>query len=361
MKIAFFGLKSAFDYFQIGGVESFIRRLSACMVKKGDQVDYIFYGADQEKSTSPYQGFTLRYFKQFDKALEAINEKYDHVITVYLLIKHRTQYAFFRKKHNNKTSFHFIYFGWPDSLIKRKLYFSEARFFPYNGKLFCISKRQYEYVKMWAKNAEYILPPVPEDYFLKPEEKPTNKKIKITFLGRIDPRKGILEAIELFSALKGSDKYECSIFGIHVKEDGESLRLHRLLKEQNKIKYIETDRKHHSLEIGKSVKQILKQTDILFLPYEKLSSTIDMPVTLLEAMASLCVVVTKPFGNIPDIYGKSEFTIPPTKFSENVLNMLNKLRYDDILRERKRIFLQNESLAFNLNVIGKKLLHIVSH
>jgi hypothetical protein len=38
---------------------------------------------------------------------------------------------------------------------------------------------------------------VPESYFLKPEEKPDKEKIRLTFLGRIDPGKGINEVIEI--------------------------------------------------------------------------------------------------------------------------------------------------------------------
>ena len=41
MKIAFFGLKQAFDYFQIGGTESFIKRISGELIKNGIKVDYI--------------------------------------------------------------------------------------------------------------------------------------------------------------------------------------------------------------------------------------------------------------------------------------------------------------------------------
>ncbi|MEO0230922.1 MAG: glycosyltransferase [candidate division WOR-3 bacterium] len=356
MKIAFFGLKQAFDYFQIGGTESFIRRLSLKLLHNEMSVDYILYGNNENNEFNSSR-INLRYFKTFEDSLNFINSKeYNHIITIYLLRKDRIKFALFRRKRSNLIKFHFIYFSWPDSWLKKKLYFQEAKFFPYNGKLFCISKRQYEYVKRWANNVVYLLPPVPDNYFLKLEEKPINEKIRITFLGRVDPGKGIDEVIEIFKTLKGNDKFDCSIYGIHIPEHKESFKIHNFLKNQDEIKYIEVERKKYSPEVEEMVRNVLKNTDILILPYKKLSSTIDTPLTLLEAMASLCVVITKPFGNIPDIYGKSKFIIPSENFVNNTLNLLNSITYKDLIEERKRIYERNNILNFKASSVAKKFI-----
>jgi len=358
-RIAFFGLKKSFDYFQIGGTESFLRRISAELIKNDIKVDYILYG-DTENRKLEYAGIRLNYFISFDDALKAVEKKrYEHIITIYLLPEDRIKYALFRKNKGNLVWFHFIYFSWPDSLIKRKLYFAEARLFPYNGKLFCISKRQYNYVSRWSKNAVYLLPPVPKEYFLKPEEKPINEKIKITFLGRIDPGKGINEVIKIFKALKDDNRFECSIYGIHIPEHKESVQVHNWLKSQNDIKYIEVDRQRYSPDVDKMVRNVLKETDILILPYQKLSSTIDTPLTLLEAMASLCVVITKPFGNIPDIYGESQFIISRENFMKDTIDILKGISYEDILKERERIYSRNNNLNFESSNVAKRFLHAI--
>jgi hypothetical protein len=39
MRIAFFGIKAAFDYFQIGGTESYVRRLASQLVGEGNKVN----------------------------------------------------------------------------------------------------------------------------------------------------------------------------------------------------------------------------------------------------------------------------------------------------------------------------------
>jgi glycosyltransferase involved in cell wall biosynthesis len=359
MKLAFWGLKHAFDFFQIGGTESFVRRLSAELIKNDVKVDYILYGDSQNKEFD-CAGINLNFFASFNEALKAIERKeYEHIITIYLLPKDRIKYALFRKNKSKSIRFHFVYFGWPDSLIKRKLYFSEARIFPYNGKLFCISKRQYDYVSRWAKNAVYLLPPVPESFFLRPDEKPTNGKIKVTFLGRIDPGKGINEVIEIFKALKDNNHFECSIYGIHIPEHKESFEIHNRLKNQKEIKYIEVDRQKFSPEVEEFVKNVFKETDVFIQPYQKLSSTIDTPLLLLETMASLCSVITKPFGNIPDIYGKSKFLIHPDNFIADAIQLLKNVTHQDLIEERKRIYGQNLSLNFKSENIGKRFVDAI--
>lgn len=360
MRVAFLGTHKSFDYHQIGGTESFVRRLSAGLIANGFEVDYLLYGKTMPRELK-HAGINLKYIKSFKDALNLLkNNKYDHIIAIYLLPKDRLRYAQLRKQAAKSTSFHFVYFGWPDSIIKRKLYFSEARIFPYNGKLFCISKRQYEYVSQWAKNAVYLPPPVPESFFIKPEEKPNNEKIKITFLGRIDPGKGINKVIEIFKALKDSDKFEFSIYGIHIPEDKESLEIHNQLKRQQGIKYIEVDRKTYSPEVDDFVRNALKETDIFVQPYQKLSSTIDTPLLLLEAMASLCVVITKPFGNIPDIYGKSRFLVSPERFVQDTIKLLNNTSKDNLVEERYRIYGLNKKFNLTASAIVEKFNNAIS-
>lgn len=358
-KICFFGSYQAFNYHHIGGTESFVRRLSTELTKKDIGVDYIFYGGRENKELE-FSGIRLNYFELFNDALTVVEKReYEHVITIYLLLKDRIKYALFRKNKNKSIRFHFVHFGWPDSIIKRTLYFSEARLFPYNGKLICISKRQYDYVSRWSKNAVYLLPPVPESYFLRPDEKPTNEKIKVTFLGRIDPGKGINEVIEIFKALKVNDRFECSIYGIHIPEQKKSLEIHNWLKNQKNIKYVEVERQRYSPAVDEFVGNILKETDIFIQPYQKLSSTIDTPLLLLEAMASLCALITKPFGNIPDIYGKSRFLIHPDNFIVDAIQLLKNITYQDLIEERKRIYDQNLRLNFKSENIGKRFVDAI--
>ncbi|MHA1382094.1 MAG: hypothetical protein ACTSRG_27290, partial [Candidatus Helarchaeota archaeon] len=60
MKVAFFGLKQSFDYFQIGGSESLVRRLSATFIIKGSEVYYVLYGEPAPRKLNQ-DGINLNY------------------------------------------------------------------------------------------------------------------------------------------------------------------------------------------------------------------------------------------------------------------------------------------------------------
>jgi hypothetical protein len=50
-------------------------------------------------------------------------------------------------------------------------------------------------------------------------------------------------------------------------------------------------------------------------------------------MASLCAVITKPFGNIPDIYGESNFLIQPQIFVQETIKLLQGISFDTLANE----------------------------
>lgn len=359
MRIAFWGWKNSFDYFHIGGTESFVRRLTSGLNDNHVEVDYIMYASEQRKDVVINDWLKLKYFVKFEDALEALKYEYDHVATIYLFPLDRLKFARFRKKNESKIKFHFVYTGWPDSSIKRWLLFLEARLFPYNGQLFCISKRQYQHLIQSSKKVTYLIPPVPEDFFVTPKDKPTQEKIRITFLGRIDPGKGIEDVIKAFERLSTDNRYECSIYGIHLSENKISVAIHNQLKAQKSINYIEVDRLAYSSEVENMVRDILRATDIFVQPYKRLSSTIDTPLLLLEAMANLCIVVTRPFGNIPEIYGQSRFFVKDDDFAWQFIKKVNDLSIDDITAERQRVYQQIRCLDFGASAVAKNFIEAI--
>ena len=356
MRIAFWGWKNSFDYFQIGGTESFVRRLTSKLNDNEVKVDYIMYGSEQRKEVVINSGLKLKYFVKFEDTLETLECYYDHIITIYLFPLDRLKFARFRRKHGSKIRFHFVYTGWPDFSIKRWFLFLEAKLFPYNGRLFCISKRQYQYLRQSSENVTYLMPPVPEDFFVEPKDKPIHEKTKITFLGRIDSGKGIEDVIEAFERLSTDSRYECSIYGIHLRENKKSVDIHNRLKAQNIINYVAVDRLAYSKNVEDMVRDILRKTDIFVQPYKCLSSTIDTPLLILEAMANLCVVVTKAFGNIPEIYGQSSFFVREDDFAGQFIKILNDLSIGDIVAERQRVYEQTRYLGFGVDRAAKNFI-----
>ena len=101
---------------------------------------------------------------------------------------------------------------------------------------------------------------------------------------------------------------------------------------------------------------ILRDTDILLLPYQKLSSTIDTPVLLLEGMASLCAILTRPLGDIPEIYGASRLLLSEPAAAAPII-----LESRDFLEEeRQRIRRRNQELGFGLDQILNQFIQAIA-
>jgi glycosyltransferase involved in cell wall biosynthesis len=346
MKIAFLGIFRSFDYFRIGGVESFSRRLATGLIRAGHRADFVIYGAPTSENRGVEAGIGLYYFREFKAALELLTQEFDQVVTLYLPPRDRLRYLSFRRLNQSRLRFHQVYFSWPDSLIKRKGAFLDARLYPFNGRLFCVSPRQYRYVGRWSDRAELLLPPVWESYFLAPEAKPQHDKLRLTYIGRTEPGKGIEDVIYLYNQLKDQPHVEVEIHGFHHRHSQAGAKFHEWLSGQAGLRYFYTPFEGYRPEVDDNLREILQATDILVLPYLKLSSTIDNPVLLLEGMASLCAVLTKPLGDIPTIYGPSSFLVNGV---EEMVDMVKQAENSPELltKERQRIFQRNAELNFS--------------
>jgi glycosyltransferase involved in cell wall biosynthesis len=359
MKIAFFGVYGSFDYFKIGGAESFSRRLATGLIRAGHRADFVVYGAPAVEHQVVGAGIGLYYFREFKAALEFLTPAYGQIITLYLPPRDRLPYLSFRRLHQSRLTFHQVYFSWPDSLMKRKAAFWEARVCPFNGQLFCVSPRQYRYVSRWSDRGVLLLPPVWETYFLDPEAKPRHDKLHVTYIGRTEPGKGIEAVIYLYNRLKDQPRIEIAIHGFHHQHTPAGVKFHQWLSRQDDLRYFYTAFEGYAPETEDNLRQILQATDILLLPYRKLSSTMDTPVLLLEGMAALCAIMTKPLGDIPDLYGPSPFIL---KGPEEMANMAKTVAdAPGVLEtERRRIFQRNAELDFASAGVTARLLRALA-
>ena len=358
MKITFVAAKGTYDYTQIGGTDSFVRRLTAGILEndKNIKIEWLFYNSKKEDIINHSSRFVSKYFLSFDDLLEYISEeKPAHVVCGWIYPSDRLKFADFRK-NNRSILFHKLEFFYPKNLLVKSIKISEYLLYPYNGNIYCVSKRLFNFVKKWCNNVVYLLPPVPEDYFLTPEQKPVNNKIKITFLGRTDPRKGITEVIGLFKILKDNSHFECTIYGTYIRDDKEAFNIRNWLKRQDEITYVEHERQNFTPSIEEKVRQILKETDVFVQPYRSLDSTLDTPLLLLEAMASLCAVVTTAVGDVPALYGNRGFIVDSKYFVPDTLRVLSEISVDKLILERERVYRRNLNLDFKTSSVGKKFL-----
>lgn len=352
MKIAFFGRHGSFDHGHIGGTNSLVRRLSTEIVRRWhSQVDYVLYGQAAREITH-LPGLRSRYYRTLNEALDVLTE-YDHVITIYLPPKDLLTYMHFRATHRRKNQFHMLYQIWPEFAVKRELMFALNRLIPDNGRSFAISPRLVHRVKHWDRQAVLLWPPVPQHYFVPLSQKPSSDKIHVTFLGRIDIGKGVLETIDIFNALADCSEVELAFYGIYWESDPTAVQLHHQLSEQKRFPYMPIKFTNYSDQIDEMVRSVLYDTDIFIQPYRKLSSTIDTPLLILEAMASLCAVITKPYGDIPYIYGKSPCLIDSQGLCEQAIKLILSAK-EWLPSERERIKRQNKSLHFDAPSVAER-------
>jgi glycosyltransferase involved in cell wall biosynthesis len=359
MKIAFFGSFGSFDYFKIGGTESFARRLATTLVNAGHQADFIIYGSPTSRFQTAGPGIGLYSLTKLSEALPFLVKNYEHVLTLYLRPSDRLSYLRFRQRHNQRLRFHQIYFSWPDSVIKRKAAFWDARLHPFNGRLICISPRQFNYVRQWSDRAVLLVPPVWETYFLAPDTKSSHDQLRVTYIGRTEPAKGIEQVIHLLTQLKDCPWLHGEIHGFHHSHSKASVQIHEWLKDQKQFGYFYSPFESHSQELEDNLIRILKDTDILLLPYRQLSSTIDTPMLLLEGMASLCAVVSMASGSIPDIYGASPFLLSDHTTIADIITWAHASP-QRLADERQRIFQRNAELGFQAQTVAARLLEAIA-
>lgn len=190
------------------------------------------------------------------------------------------------------------------------------------------------------------MPPVPSDYFIPPSEKTVSDRIRVSYIGRIDVGKGIQATLDIFNTLSNNPEIELTFYGTFWENDMNAKKIHQQLSQQDSFKYIPVNFHDFSDEVDHMVRDALRDTDIFIQPYKKLSSTIDMPVLVLEAMASLSAIITTPLGDIPLIYPKSRCIIPYRHLGKEAIPLITSGR-DWLTTERDYIWAQNKFFRFD--------------
>jgi len=358
LRIAFFGSAHSFGYHEIGGAPSFVRRLSRELVRsEGIEVDLITFGHPKAGQESHVPGLRSLNLRMLSDALKILPD-YHHVVSIYCPPKDRIRFMLFRGRSASSTRYHKLFFSWPDSRLKRKLSFLEAILVPFNGRLFGVSYRMVRRLSYIDPKSVLLLPPVPMCYFVSLASKPHSDRTRVVFIGRLDPGKGALEAIESFSLLSRDKNVELEFYGMHWPHDPVSVALREQLMHQRLFRYVDVDFFGHDASVDAMVERALKNADILIQPYRKLSSTMDTPVLLMEAMASLTAFVTHPQGDIPAIYGTSPCLIPEGRESVTSMISLIQSAQDWLTAERARIERQRQSLEFEASAVARGMMEV---
>ncbi len=325
-RIAFLSLNGTCDYFHIGGVESIVRRLSDALADAGERISLIQYGTEQDGRSDVRFGVSHVSFRTLEGALDEIRSNHDHVVSIYLRPEDRIRYARFRRKASTHIRFHHLYTIWHEQRLRRGFVFAEARLVPFNGCLFCISPRMHRQVAAWARQTVVLLPPVPPDYFCEPRDKADAERLRITYAGRLDPAKGAMAAMEVFRHFQSREDTETCVCGYAWDHDAKTLEVREALIADADAKREIADQRRWSPNADRILRDILRRTDILLLPYQRLSSTVDMPLLLLEGMANLCGIITPALGSLHEIYGPSSLNLPGEWDKDRVIHLIESAR-----------------------------------
>lgn len=360
MNITFFGLKSTFDYYRTGGMDSFYRRVANILIQDGHHVRFLLYQNDAFKAVVIQPNFEQIYCETFNDALDFLNKVDGPIIVNAIHRNDRLQFIKYRKNHPDRR-FHLVYSVYSEDLIRRNLYLLESFIFPYNGIGICFSLRLAKALKLRRNKSTVFLPPVPDYYFLKPDMKRDSDAVNITYLGRIDPGKGILDFIEIARHFRKDASFQFKIYGYLWPYSSACTEAYKLLKKQEFIHYEISELDAWTPQAEKRIADILINTHILILPYKRLSSTTDTPVLLLEGMASACCILTRPLGNIPEIYGHtSPFLINSKNFIEESVRLINR-SHAIIASERRRVTERIKNLLVDENGTAQRIKLILNN
>mgnify|MGYP001586584032 CR=1 FL=1 len=310
-KVIFFALNDTFDFDQIGGTDSYMRRLSRLLIGLGLEVVWVFYGSEKYSKVS-CEGVSVVKFESFQDALKyTISGGDSYLVACFLkpldrfrMIKYRTV---FRKHRIKLLSLSFFF---PDTFVKKLLRMLELKLVKYDDVL-CVSKRLYRFNKGIIDNSHYLPPIIPDSYFnvgfLKLSNKDKEKVVKALFLGRLDPRKGINEVISVIESDTLTKQIRWTVSGIYIPEDPGNIAALNRLKACDNVTFNQENRGAFSENVENRVLNFFLNNDIFIQPYRTLASTVDLPLLLLEAQAAGCTTLT----TLPEVlnnylYDKSE-------------------------------------------------------
>ncbi|MBT5491655.1 glycosyltransferase, partial [bacterium] len=225
------------------------------------------------------------------------------------------------------------------------------------SKVICISNRQLNYLdsnlNISRKKLFIDRPIVPNSFYSNLEykiNKFNTQKIEVVFIGRLDKGKGIDDVISIMNKLIQDSRFSCKIYGIYFPDDEYGKKIHNYLENQKVIKYTAISRESYSVQIEDKTASIFKSCDIFLQPYRNISSTVDAPLLIYEAMAALTVIISRNVGELSNIIGSDKFLFDNKdndSFVKSSIESIKKITVNIYSEELKRLDKRNCELNIN--------------
>lgn len=312
MNFAFFALRGTFAIHQIGGTDSYMRRLSMALTEEGHKVTWIFYGGSQANYTA--SGIKIEEFPTFSDAMNfATKQNFNNILLAYIRPIDRIKLIIkWRKKFRANVKVHSLVFFYPDTIFKKIVRAVDVLLSNYQG-VACVSERLCTFNSLFHNRVTYLPPIVPENYLNIGKNRLNNLRTKsetelpkVLFLGRLDQRKGINAVINLVGDPEILKISHWTISAIYIDEDpGYEVILDKI-QNNPAISFNLEDRSEYDETVEIRVCDFFRNCDIFIQPYTNLRTTVDLPLLILEAQAAGCIVkTTLPETLEPYLFGAS--------------------------------------------------------
>ena len=299
-KLRIISFKNCIELSQIGGTHTIVRRLLGGQNFDAENSELLIYGLS-ENSSEVIQGVPHFYFRTLrDLVSYMAKEKSSRqdwcALIFYLKPKDRLYFLVYRFISRRNIEYFKYVTEYPESTFKRYFALIDSLILRYNGGYLCVSRRLSRLYGRFFSNAHVLPPPVSDKYFSQAEQPIAdglgNTKT-ISFFGRSSLGKGTDVVERLFESLQ--KKYPECYFHIGSYRANENIlsEAHTLVNGKAELSGAEWSEQGEKGYINS-----LLGTDIVVLPYRLLSSTIDTPLVLLEAIACNKVVLTTDVGDL---------------------------------------------------------------
>lgn len=355
MHIAVFGVTASFGLRRIGGTDSFFRRLARRWVEAGHDVTFVNYGCLHSAASIGWHSIREQQCRTFTEAAAWLQVNADAIVVNALRKIDRFRFLRFRWAYRGRKKFFGVYSLYKEDPVGRHLHFIDAIIYPYRPGVFCMSPRLTCALSRWRNVASTVLPPVGPEFYCRPEQKPQADRLRVLYVGRIERGKGIETVVEILKRLSADTALELTVLGYHFPDDTDAARTSVWLSEQPWLNYHQQEIETWSPAVDKRLAERLHETDILLLPYERLSSSIDTPLLLLEGMAASCCVLTRPLGDIPSVYGDSPLLIRGPDFVGRAVELIRSAP-SWLAAERARVYAQVCALGCDEENVARQVL-----
>ena len=284
--LVFFNYLETIGPSKVGGLDTMARAFGDMARDNGHDVLYLSYGWSASDQCTI--GHDIR-VGDFGEALDVLDQHDGLVVSFYIERRNRLPFLVYRWRNRSFKRFLFYISVWNPNRLKRFLGFFEL-FYSFNAGTFGASERLVKLGRKFDREVKLMCPPTRstvENHFRSSE---VDTQIFLSFAGRFDKRKGLIEAIEIMKETNSLIECKCLVSGYFWPNDSDEIEIRELLSKHAFIEVRETNVNNWNETAEQRLEEQLVASDVVLLPYKKLSSTVDTPLLVLEAMAKKCVV-----------------------------------------------------------------------